>query len=138
MTRAETAALVAALHTDPALVVHVMHAPDSAATPYVLVRPGVTTDVQERLTGDQGVRWPEWTVMAVGADHDECAWTVEHIDAALRPRGRGVRPAVAGRRCGPILRDVLHEMDIDDDTGPPLTYQVGEYRYRSAPVPSPA
>ncbi|MEK6310290.1 MAG: hypothetical protein V4755_06245 [Curtobacterium sp.] len=138
MTRAETSAVVALLHTDPALVVHVMRAPDQAATPYVLVRPGVTTDSQERLTGDHAVRWPEWSVMAVGADHDECAWAVERIDAALRPRGRGAIPTVTGRRCGPIRRDVLHEMDIDDDTSPPLTYQPAEYSFRSAPLPSPA
>jgi hypothetical protein len=136
MTRAETAAIVAALHTDPALVVHVMRAPDKAATPYVLVRPGVTTDAQERFTGDHAVRWPEWSVMAVGADADECGWTVEHIDAALRPRGRGIRPAVPGRNCGPIRRDVLHEMDIDDDTDPKLTYQPAEYSFRSAPSPA--
>lgn len=138
MTRAETAAVVAALHTDPALIVHVMRAPDGAATPYVLIRPGVTQDVVERLTDAATIRWPEWSVMAVGADADECGWAVEHIDAALRPRGRGIRPEVAGRDCGPIRRDVLHEMDIDDDTSPPLTYQPAEYSFRSAPRPSPA
>lgn len=138
MTRAETAAIIAALETDAGLVVHPMQAPDKAPTPYVLVRPGGSQAVQDRLTGSYATHRPWWTVMAVGADVDECEWAVEHIDAALRPRGRGITPIVTGRRCDPVKLDTLHAADFDDDTSPPLVYQVAEYSYRSAPLPNPA
>lgn len=136
MTRAHTNALVGLLESDPALAdnVFVMLAPDLSAYPYVIVRPGLSTDRQERLSGGASTFTPSWSVMCVGADPEQCAWVVEHVDAALRPKGRGKTPTIAGRRCQPIRRDILDVMEIDDDTSPPGFTQIAEYSFRSDPI----
>jgi hypothetical protein len=134
MTRAHTAAVIAALKADPGLVVFEGIAPDGQPYPYALVRPGLATDRQERLTGPQSTFNPSYTVLACGGDPDQAEWVAEHVDTALRPRGRGILPVVPGRSTGPVNRDSLQPLLPDDDSQPPGWYRVAEYSFRSAPT----
>lgn len=133
MTRAHTHAVQAALETDPGLVVFVGIAPDKQPYPYVILRPGLATDRAERLTGAESTFTPSYTVLACGEDPEQAEWVTEHVDAALRPRGRGITPTVAGRSTGHIRRDTLQPLLPDDDSQPPGWYRVAEYSFRSAP-----
>jgi hypothetical protein len=104
------------------------------STPYWVIHPGGAQDVQERLSGHYGTRWPQWTIHAVGENAAEVEWATEQMDSALRPKGRGLTLPVTGRTTYPLRRDVLGPIDIDRDINPPLFFQPSEYRFKSAPA----
>jgi hypothetical protein len=136
VTRAESAAVRALIQRQPALATKTFMSLVGAqmAVPYVVIHPGADYDNQDNLAGPYVHRRPSFTVHSVGTSAEQAQLVAEWVDAQLRPNGRGVKPDVAGRRTGQIMRDSTLPAQLDTDTSPPLVYMVSEYAFKSSPA----
>jgi len=105
------------------------------APPYVVLHPLNGADDQDRLTGPGARREPSWVLHCVGESSGAAEVVAERVDEVYRPRLRGIRVAVEGRRTKPIRRTDMAPVQEDDAVRPSIWFVPVTYSFESTPAP---
>ena len=108
--------------------------PDKTPFPYAVYDSMSGTDSVERQSGPALTQHPRWTIRMVGATVKQVKWATEGVKDRLVVNGFGVVPAVDGERPGRFWFSNPIPVQRDDDTIPPLFYEVSECGFSSDPA----
>lgn len=104
--------------------------------PYVAVYPADGIDTQSSFTGPRSTQHPRFTLHIVGSSYDNVATVTALVKAKFVVNGFGVAPAVAGERTWGLIWSTPQPVQLDDDTVPPIPYQVIELAFDTEPIPA--